>query len=361
MSAIGKRKRDECDSSDDESNNVMGKQVLPVADLPFDFAGVPEDGAQYLFTVRRDASLLPRTTRVDNPYATPEPSVDAASSQSSHCYPRRPAMPSKEWRSIAENRFKNLKMNMDQPTIDVQAPLPPNTIPELRNRAGWWAFIAGAPELEWNPPKKPKANKKFGKGMRGFADEEDWQGEFEGAVVEASLPTPHGTPSPSDQPPEDGSRTPRDPTPTLLRLIDEKTAFHLLKYFIHWIESDLAQPKLTETHAKWMFALLTRISDFVSSDDMNLLRNFVRACISLLGALVQKRVSSGGPEEYEKFCFVEQTTVISEQSCWMIISIAIGVWAQRDLWGEVESTLGGISCQPSQDPSLSSEPPLDYA
>jgi hypothetical protein len=147
-------------------------------------------------------------------------------------------MPSKEWRGIAEKRFKNLKMvrfgsdfskvhrftghqNMDQPTINVQAPLPPNTIPEIRNRAGWWAFIAGAPELEWNPPKKPKANKRFGKGMRGFADEEDWQGEFEGAVVEASLPTPHGTPSPSDQPPEDGSRTPRDPTPTLLRMIDE--------------------------------------------------------------------------------------------------------------------------------------------
>jgi hypothetical protein len=58
MSAIGKRKRGECDSSDDESNNVMGKQVLPVADLPFDFDGVPEDGAQYLFTVRC-ARILP--------------------------------------------------------------------------------------------------------------------------------------------------------------------------------------------------------------------------------------------------------------------------------------------------------------
>ena len=112
---------------------------------------------------------------------------------------------------------------MAQPTINVQAPLPSNTLPEMRNRVGWWAFIAGGPELEWNPPKKPNVNKgkKFGKGMRGFADEEDWQGEFEGVIAEASLPTPHGTPSPSDQPPEDGSRTPREPTPTMLRLIDE--------------------------------------------------------------------------------------------------------------------------------------------
>lgn len=53
----GKRKRDECDSSDDENGHVMGKQVLPVAALPFDFDGVPEDGAQYLFTVRCVATL----------------------------------------------------------------------------------------------------------------------------------------------------------------------------------------------------------------------------------------------------------------------------------------------------------------
>ena len=112
---------------------------------------------------------------------------------------------------------------MDQPTINVQAPLPSNTIPEMRNRAGWRAFIAGAPELEWNPPKKPKADKgkkKFGRGMRGFADEDSYDG-FEGEEAEASLPTPHGTPSPSDHPLEDVLRTQREPTPTMLRLIDE--------------------------------------------------------------------------------------------------------------------------------------------
>ena len=113
---------------------------------------------------------------------------------------------------------------MDQPTINVQAPLSPNTIPEMRNRAGWWAFIAGASELEWNPPKKSKADKekkRVGKGMRGFADEEDWQDGIEGGEAEASLPTPHGSPSPSDRPLEVGSQIQREPTPTMLRLIDE--------------------------------------------------------------------------------------------------------------------------------------------
>ena len=52
MSAVGKRKRDEYETSDDDDEHVLGKQVLPVANLPFDFDGVPEDGAQYLFTVR---------------------------------------------------------------------------------------------------------------------------------------------------------------------------------------------------------------------------------------------------------------------------------------------------------------------
>ena len=105
-----------------------------------------------------------------------------------------------------------------------------------------------------------------------------------------------------------------------------------------------------------MFSLLTRISDFVSSDDMSLLRNFIRACISLLGVLVQKRVSSGGHEEYEKLCFAETgTTSISEQSCWMIISIAIGVWAQRDLWDNVKTTLRGTSIPPLPDITISTE------
>lgn len=52
MSAAGKRKRLEYESSDDEDEPALGRRVLPVADLPFDFDGEPEDGAQYLFTVR---------------------------------------------------------------------------------------------------------------------------------------------------------------------------------------------------------------------------------------------------------------------------------------------------------------------
>lgn len=46
------------DIDDDEDGSYMndpprvGCQVLPVADLPEDFAGEPQDGLEYLFTVR---------------------------------------------------------------------------------------------------------------------------------------------------------------------------------------------------------------------------------------------------------------------------------------------------------------------
>lgn len=46
-----KRKWDDIASSDDEEP-AMGKQVLPVANLPSDFDGDPTDGLQYLFMVR---------------------------------------------------------------------------------------------------------------------------------------------------------------------------------------------------------------------------------------------------------------------------------------------------------------------
>lgn len=45
-----KRKRDDDGESEDEQK--PGRQILPVANLPEDFAGEPLDGAQYLFTVR---------------------------------------------------------------------------------------------------------------------------------------------------------------------------------------------------------------------------------------------------------------------------------------------------------------------
>lgn len=159
---------------------------------------------------------------------------------------------------------------MNQPTIHVQ--LTPEKelnrlMPEKKERDLWWAYLAGKPESEWNPPKKPKQSLKSSKrrrGMRGFADdpgsyyqhpqEEPWQKD-EGEVEKVStvdpvesLPTPTCS-APSSEtsiPREDRvassslidledvlpqRRTilkPREPIPSLLKHIDQVGNAHLL-------------------------------------------------------------------------------------------------------------------------------------
>ena len=46
-----KRKWESVDHSDDDEP-LLGRQILPVANLPDDFNQAPVDGMQYLFTVR---------------------------------------------------------------------------------------------------------------------------------------------------------------------------------------------------------------------------------------------------------------------------------------------------------------------
>lgn len=51
MNNSTKRKHSQINDENDEEPS-LGKQVLPVANLPDHFSGEPTDGLQYLFTVR---------------------------------------------------------------------------------------------------------------------------------------------------------------------------------------------------------------------------------------------------------------------------------------------------------------------
>lgn len=82
----------------------------------------------------------------------------------------------------------------------------------------------------------------------------------------------------------------------------------------------------TDTHAKWIFTLLSRIDDFISPDDMNLLRNLARACIGLL-------------KHMKKHEIPVDPRMMSETSCWIVISTVAEVWKQRDLWMDAEHAL----------------------
>jgi hypothetical protein len=141
-------------------------------------------------------------------------------------------------------------------------------MPDKKDRDMWWAFLQGKPESDWTPvPRSKGKHKKYQHqassrgGMRAWADEppthnETSQYNDEGEVEQVlrmdpadSLPSPAGTPVPLEyledmmQPSASGSgpstdkeHRPREPTTTLLKLIDGVSlpcifVFVLLKQF----------------------------------------------------------------------------------------------------------------------------------
>ena len=135
-------------------------------------------------------------------------------------------------------------------------------MPEKKERDLWWAYLAGKPESDWNPPKKPKQNpkpksSKHRKGMRGFVDdigsyECPQQGPLqfdEGEILRVnpveSLPTPTCSPEPSEASTSGMEQhvgpssmvsdvlsqrptilKPREPMPRLLKYIDQVRDAH---------------------------------------------------------------------------------------------------------------------------------------
>jgi hypothetical protein len=100
-------------------------------------------------------------------------------------------------------------------------------------------------------------------------------------------------------------------------------------YFTHWTNLHLQPEKrcrVTQTHARWIFVLLSRVDDYISADDMHLLRNLARAYLALLKDLIHSKMERVAED-------------INAASCWLIISTVVGIWGQRDLWMEAEEIM----------------------
>jgi hypothetical protein len=50
---------DSSSDSEEDTKEHAPNQALPIANLPFNFDGIPQDGMEYLFTVRFSPFLLP--------------------------------------------------------------------------------------------------------------------------------------------------------------------------------------------------------------------------------------------------------------------------------------------------------------
>ena len=109
-------------------------------------------------------------------------------------------------------------------------------------------------------------------------------------------------------------------------------------YFAHWMNVHLegASPTvqvITEAHARWMFALLSRVDDYLSADEMSTLRSLARGCMGLIKRRMQDKAA---PDDERA------DGAMSETSCWLIIAAVVGLWGQRDLWQDAESMLSTI-------------------
>lgn len=108
-------------------------------------------------------------------------------------------------------------------------------------------------------------------------------------------------------------------------------------YFTHWInvqfEADTPLP-LPEAYGRWIFILLSRVDDYVTADEMSLLRNLARACMSVIEQS-KRRASASAAEEDAPTA----SPSMDEGSCWMAITAVVGIWGQRDLWQDAEDML----------------------
>ena len=114
-------------------------------------------------------------------------------------------------------------------------------------------------------------------------------------------------------------------------------------YFGHWInhrleEGSLPYTDITQTHARWIFSLLSRVDDWISGDEISQLRTLARGCMGLL-AERRRRRSAATARAAEAGEIDEASLCINERACWMIITVITGLWGQTDLWMDAESML----------------------
>lgn len=89
---------------------------------------------------------------------------------------------------------------------------------------------------------------------------------------------------------------------------------------------------ILESHARWMFALLTKVEDFISADDMSQLRTLARACLELIDR--HRKAEGTGVHDT-----LPSKISMAETSCWMIFTAVCGIWGQNDLWQDAEKLL----------------------
>ncbi|KZT60712.1 hypothetical protein CALCODRAFT_480386 [Calocera cornea HHB12733] len=345
----------------------LQRQILPVAGtMRADFDGVPQDGMEYLFTVRRDYAKLPWLTSapsVPPPSGiAPAPWVQQAKAIKAKLE-RAPLpanvlddigasdgpsrVPSQEWKEMFVAGFRRFRENVQQPTIYV-GPTPTPRYPKVTDRAKWWSFITGREDPfasgKARPPTADATSMKTEPAEPGldYAADELSTERMESPVLSLSAGTQESCTS---------------PTTALLRSLDQKGLLHLLMYFGHWLNTALHpptphpppyptspfEPALPPMFSQWLFALLGHLDDRLMSGEIHTLRTLARACREVLVKSweVGEEVALAIGESPEERAVRER----EREACWLVIAAVAGVWGQSDLWEDardaVRATLKG--------------------
>ncbi|CCA74062.1 hypothetical protein PIIN_08016 [Serendipita indica DSM 11827] len=302
----------------DDDHDFAPNQVLPVANLPSDFDGVPQDGMEYLFTVRRDAKSLPRFTRVDNPYEVDE--IIHATRYGASSAQENEQLPSEEWRTSFTRSFQNYRQNLKQAMAKPleSAPL---TLPSFQSREAWWRYITGT-QPTGNQVQLPVAG--------------------EASTTESGEALANGAPSSAN-----ASQPSHEPTLSVLKQLSTKNTVQLLYWHSVWIDSftetleemeqgqsmTSASRPLSQVHTRWMFTLLGRLDDHLTSHDISTLRSLARSCLRLVKAMGDAQQDPAlTSESMELSTETNQTRVLG--GYWMVFAAIVSVWGQTDLWEE---------------------------
>ncbi|KAK4684827.1 gem associated protein 2, partial [Tremellales sp. Uapishka_1] len=326
--AAAKRKREE-EEGDPESFPKL--QALPVATLPEDFDGEPEDGAQYLALANRSNKTLPFFTRVANPYREPSPPLLTSLASST----RHPGLPRDSWQILQALHFdgyRNLIQESFPPSLALAYPTDYPPLPEASQRQEWFYFINGYPrrrikrkavlvvvdmaeedeEAMMNGApgpsvpiqSPPKVEDEAFETQDGHGDEDDDDDE---SNAEENDEEEVADDDDFELENETGRHRPREPLVSVLQNLNSNQSVKILSHFSYWLRAAVSsmtpsnflptQPQHaflradsptqhTEpfpTHyARWIFALLCTLSPQLTGGQTSVLRELARSAMQVV-------------------------------------------------------------------------------
>ncbi|KAL8292417.1 hypothetical protein RQP46_001029 [Phenoliferia psychrophenolica] len=366
---------------EDAPRGGTGSQVLPVADLPDDYEGSPDDGMEYLFLVRREASTHPAINRAENPYAVIE---DDEPAPRPHTPDAPEDRPSEAWRAAFVKQFEGLRTRMRATPLESTFPPPTyGEIPSARDESEWRVFINGRRIKRAAPKPTPKP----------AAPKELTLAEVKllalAALELGEEPTPPPAPTPTLGPaelepdaPHELDRAPHFPTPALLLALDQPTKIHLLSHINDWLverseaheavakfvpstifappalrrkaaaaststPTPSTTPKPTPTppapapaprpplptllESQWILSILASLDSLLAGDDISTLRTLIRTITDLVTAAEASRGKEGSGDGIKR-SREDEDEAEKTALCWMAVAAVAATWGQGDLW-----------------------------